>query len=203
MSKVTLIDGTIHPEEVIANAASICQQSATDSVSNANRLRSMLKHGHYSVLGFANATFKVEDISLITSVHLIRIAHSRILQKSYRTCGIDYKITLEDQFHQYDFMVNPVTGQLYDDVIESLMASYKSYLCSLKRGTHQENARYILPTGMATALNMSGNFQMWRHFLKLRLSKHAQWEIREVAEKIQQQLAVIAPTIFGIDNIVA
>jgi thymidylate synthase (FAD) len=48
----------------------------------------------------------------------------------------------------------------------------------------KEDARMILPQGLETEMCMDMNFRSLRHFLKLRLSNHAQWEIRAVAREI-------------------
>jgi thymidylate synthase (FAD) len=42
-----------------------------------------------------------------------------------------------------------------------------------------------------------GNYQAWVDFIKLRSSKSAQIEVREVALEIERQLQKIAPIIFG------
>jgi thymidylate synthase (FAD) len=64
-------------------------------------------------------------------------------------------------------------------------------------GVSKEDARYVLPAGVTTELNVSGNFQAWRDFLKLRTHNAAQEEIREVAKQIGYQLYRIAPNIFS------
>jgi thymidylate synthase (FAD) len=60
-----------------------------------------------------------------------------------------------------------------------------------------EDARYVLPNACTTEIVMSGNFRNWRWFLKERLSKAAQWEIRNLAEIIAVQLSHQAPNVFG------
>lgn len=57
-------------------------------------------------------------------------------------------------------------------------------------GVPKEDVRLYFPQGMHTALYMTANFREWRHFLKLRLDRHAQWEIRAVAREILRQLCV-------------
>ena len=47
---------------------------------------------------------------------------------------------------------------------------------------------------------MCGNYQAWVDFIKLRASKSAQLEVREVALEIERQLKEISPIIFGEAN---
>lgn len=62
-------------------------------------------------------------------------------------------------------------------------------------------ARYFLPQGSTTRMYVTGNFQAWADFLKNRLDKAAQWEIREVAQEIQRRLARVAPNVFGKEDV--
>jgi thymidylate synthase (FAD) len=76
---------------------------------------------------------------------------------------------------------------------QSALAYYNDLL---KLGVKKEDARLVLPAGVTTELNVSGNFQAWRDFLKLRTHDAAQKEIRQVALEIGLQLWRIAPNIF-------
>jgi thymidylate synthase ThyX len=41
------------------------------------------------------------------------------------------------------------------------------------------------------------NFRSWRHFIKVRaLDPHSQWEIRELANRILDELYKVAPNVF-------
>ena len=200
MAKITLIDSTINPVPIISQSAAICKDGGTeDYQANELRLKFLLSAKHYAVLRFAYATFKIEDISLVCSHQLVRIAHAGILQKSYRSCPIP--LDMSDRFMQYPFLDPNSDG--YNLVAVALNHAKAAYLKLIDDGIEPEDARYILPQGVTTELIITGNFQMWKHFLNLRLSKYAHWEIRNVAEKVKAELAIIAPTIFGIDDIVA
>jgi thymidylate synthase ThyX len=48
----------------------------------------------------------------------------------------------------------------------------------------------VLPEATQTELIVTGNFQAWLDFIKLRADTHAQWEIRQVAKEINNMLAV-------------
>ncbi len=66
----------------------------------------------------------------------------------------------------------------------------------LADGVKKEDARAVLPANIATTLMVSGNFQAWIGFFKLRVSKHAQLEIRTIAYMIWSTLAVNFPLVF-------
>ena len=65
-------------------------------------------------------------------------------------------------------------------------------------GIRKEDARFILPSAVETTLVISGHFYHWQDFLRQRVARDAQWEIRtNVAKEIETQLAEVAPHIFG------
>jgi thymidylate synthase (FAD) len=64
-------------------------------------------------------------------------------------------------------------------------------------GVSKQDARYILPQAQETELYVSGNYQAFVDFIKLRSSKSAQTEVREVALAIEKELQQVAPIIFG------
>lgn len=102
-----------------------------------------------------------------------------------------------------DFVTNIPDSVLYGDngnfhekwvkLMGSVNDLYKEFVSS---GVPKEDARLILPEACQTSLYATANFREWRHFLELRLSKHAQWEIRAVAEEILDHLLRIAPDCF-------
>jgi thymidylate synthase (FAD) len=67
------------------------------------------------------------------------------------------------------------------DITKQLKDLYKKLIQS---DVPKEDARMLLPQGLETEMCMDMNFRSLRHFLKLRLDKHAQWEIRQVAKEI-------------------
>lgn len=62
----------------------------------------------------------------------------------------------------------------------------KLYEKLLRMGVRMEDARYVLPSALKTALFVSGRQADWHHFLELRLDQSAQSEIREVAKVIAE-----------------
>ena len=59
--------------------------------------------------------------------------------------------------------------------------SYEVYSKLLNMGVRKEDARYVLPAALKTALFVSGRQSDWHHFLELRTDIHAQDEIRRFA----------------------
>jgi thymidylate synthase (FAD) len=74
---------------------------------------------------------------------------------------------------------------------------YNEYLRELKDGVPPEDARYSLPISCKTEIAVTYNLRQWRHFLKIRTDRHAQWEIRDIATGICKQLKHGMPAVFA------
>lgn len=72
----------------------------------------------------------------------------------------------------------------YEGAYDYAQEAKKIYKFLVSSGIKREDARLLLPQGMETRLCVNFNFRALRHFLKLRLDKHAQAEIRSVAREI-------------------
>jgi len=189
--KVELIYITPDAEAHIGEQASECYDSKTDRESCIKRAAHCVDSGHLATLRFATATLRISEISRVCSHQLVRVAHAGILQKSQRYVR---ESTIE--------YVNPPALALCEPsdqlIWENIQLDAESlYLRLVNSGQmKKEDARYILPQGCTTSLRITGNFQMWLDLLGNRTTKHAQWEIREVAIEIKLLLAEHAPGIF-------
>lgn len=190
--KVTLTDHTADPEALIGKMAAICYDAKVDREACIKRTAHCRDSGHLATLRFAYATFHIEGISRVCSHQIVRVAHAGILQRSQRyvkeTCIAYVNPPAYDQLDQYN-------RQAWD----SIQAQAEGlYLMLINTGRmKKEDARYILPHGCATSMNITGNFQMWKDIIANRASKHAQWEVREVFTEVDRQLGRLAPGLFG------
>ena len=179
--KVEIITST--QQDVIGKCATICYGSKYRD----GLVHSLVhSHGHLAVLRFAFVVIKVSDISVACQNQFVRSKHLDFLVESKRyvnasTRGfvmpaLDERTELEVSRHVDRTMA------LYDELINS--------------GVKKEDARSILPANIMTSLHAAGNLQAWSDFIKLRNTKHAQKEIREVAIEIKRQLAELYPEVF-------
>lgn len=190
--KVTLTDHTADPTFTIGRMAAICYDSDTGREASVRRAARCKDYGHLATLRFAYATFNVAGISRVCSHQIVRMAHAGVLQRSQRYVKETNVEFIDPPDLAYcDDWFRAAWGRIQADA-EAL------YLHAVDRKLlKKEDARYILPQGCSTEMNLCLNFQGWRDFLRNRADKHAQWEVRAVAEDIQRQLAGIAPEIFG------
>ena len=195
--QVELVANTPNPEEVIANAARTCYDSPEKDLEAARKMiRAIIKSGHESCIEHATATFRLKGVSRVLTHELVRHRLCSFSQRSQRYVKED-----EPSYVVPDVLVDDNTANqkllLAKDVFDKAMQNaWDAYSLLLSYGLKPEDARFVLPNACTTEIVVSANFREWRSFLKLRLSKRAQWEIRKAANLILAHLCEIAPSCF-------
>ena len=192
--KVTLIPAgtTVGGLRHIGEMAAICYDSDTSEAACVRRALKCKDSGHLATLRFAFATFNVAGISRVCSHQIVRMAHAGILQRSQRYVK-ETKVEFVDPPALAD------TPHWFRNSWAKVQSDAEAlYLYAIdSKFLKKEDARYILPQGCFTEMNLCLNFQGWRDFLRNRNDKHAQWEVRAVASEIDRQLGELAPGLFG------
>lgn len=171
---VTLIQSTPNPVETIAQIASICYDS--DPKNPLGLVKHLYRNGHHSVFEHIYFTFKIEGISRACSHQLVRHRHCSFTQRSQRYCSEDgFEVVLP-------FSVAEAGGSYdYGNVMNRIN---EFYVESQEVGIPNEDARYVLPNACETSLYLSCNLRELIHISNERLCSRAQWEIRELVQKI-------------------
>ena len=82
------------------------------------------------------------------------------------------------------------------ELIQDWYNEWQEKLGKSGEGTN-EDARFILPNACETRIIMTMNVRELRHFFSLRMCNRAQWEIREMAEKMHRLCLEAAPALFA------
>lgn len=195
--KVYLVSHTIDPDRIIETAFLQCQESfenidiKRENVTFSERIGVIFKKGHFGVLEHAIATFQVTGVSRAFSHQLVRHRIASYAQMSQRAVPVEKMgYIIPPKITNYDFAL-----KLYTETIETCEKAYNILVDVYK--IPAEDARFILPNGTETQIIITMNFRSWIHFLKLRLDKTPQWEIRYVAQVIYDMLKQISPEVFS------
>lgn len=174
--KVTLIQATDHPVEMVAKIASICYDS--DPKDPGKLVRHLYKNGHHSVFEHIWFTFLIEGISRACSHQLVRHRMAAITQRSQRYCDEgSFDCVIPDSIDKDDEAL-----QRYKDGMDDITDVYN--LLMFRHGIKKEDARYVLPNACATSLYFSCNLRELIHIANERLCSRAQWEIRHVVKEM-------------------
>jgi thymidylate synthase (FAD) len=188
--KVEIKACTPDPLRVISEAAGTCY--GKDNYSE-NRVRNCLKSGHTSVFEHASVTFKVSGISRACSHQLVRHRLASYSQESQRYCKID---TESDEWYvippwfdddcEEEYIPSNKGAFMY--VMEQCAIDYQE---ALSRGCKPEDARYLLPEATKTTIVVTMNARELFHFLDVRNTQQAQWEIRDLAKAMIDALRAV------------
>ena len=150
-------------------------------------IKKIIHLGHESLLEFGYAAFLVEGASRVL---LSQLSRHRLIS-----------LAVVSQRHvkaPKEFVVpETVEGELRERWLRLLDECYALYEEAREKGVPLEDARYILPQSVTTSFVVGANFREWRHILKLRSHRSAQWEFRELCRKIGEILFDLAPSVFA------
>lgn len=172
--------------DVLYDAVGVCQN--TDDKVRA--LQKALKAGHESLLEHVNFTFKIQGISRACSHQLVRHRIASYAQESQRYVKINSK---------EKWFVVPPSLENVPMFYMSMQVFATQYNKLLDEGIPKEDARFVLPNATKTQLVMTINARSLMNFFTLRLCTKAQWEIRELAEKMLIKVAPWLPEVFHVD----
>jgi thymidylate synthase (FAD) len=121
------------------------------------------------------------NISVIATHQLVRHTWLNISQESHRYCKVD-NFVIPPSIKEIPAK-HPVAKHV-KKTIKNGLSLYNQLITSFN--VKKEDARFILPSGRATMIAFSGPQFVIEDFVRKRLHPHAQWEIRNLAEKIAE-----------------
>ena len=192
--KVKLVNYTKKPLETVTWSALISywedwETEAFERMSEKDvemHLPRILGYGHESILEHAVLTFAIEGCSRACSHQLVRHRIASYTQQSQRYIKLNPSDVEETFVIPESVKEKP---ELYEKWKEFMKNAIELYEETYRAGVHQEDARFILPQAVRTKIVVTMNLRELKHFFGLRLCERAQWEIREVAWKMLEEIA--------------
>ena len=189
----------IYGEDVlrkIEKCGRICYKSEHKITEDSAKIfvKNIIARGHEAVLEHESLTIKF-IVDRGVSHEIVRHRMASYCQESTRYCNyakddFNNEITVIKPF----FLIEGSTG--WNHWKEGCEAAEKAYFDLLEWGCTPQEARSVLPNSLKTELVMTANLREWRHFLKLRCSKAAHPQIREVTIPLLKELQERIPIIF-------
>ena len=194
---VTLVSYTKDGERIVAIASKMSRsrkgweyhwQNMTDEEVG-EWIRDAIVHGYWSVLEHSVYTFSIEGITRVASHQLVRHRIASYTQMSHRFAKP------VDEYYQP--VIPPSTkSRARQTVEEAYREAYNNYYELLEAGVPEEDARYVLPNGVNTNVVVTMNARELYNFFSLRLCSRSQWEIRQVAWKMLEEVKKVHPRLF-------
>lgn len=193
--KVELLDYTESSENNIAISAKLTHskeglrdlQEGMPQRDKERLVKSMIKMGHESTL---------EHVLFFFDVVCSRTCSHQIVRHRIGT-GFSQRSERYVDNGEFDFVIPPSIKEDEESLkvyMEQMEDAKNSYQTLRDNGIPKEDARFILPR-IATELAFSINGRALRHFLDLRRSKTAQWEIRKIANQMLNHVREVAPSL--------
>lgn len=156
--------------------------------------KNIVKRGHEAVIEHCSLSVKfVCDRGV--SHEIVRHRMASYCQESTRYCNYS-----KDDFQGEITVIEPIFLEQYTDGYsmweEACQIAERAYFKMLDWGCSPQEARAVLPNSLKTEIVMTANLREWRHFLKLRTSKAAHPQIREIAIPLLKELKERIPVIF-------
>lgn len=194
------LESNIQADEVmkhIEKAGRVCYKSESkiSDISADDFIGGILKRGHESVIEHISLTFRI-ICDRGVSHEIVRHRIASYSQESTRYCNYS-----QDKFGNELTFIVPCfwneQSEHYKTWTESMTTIEEKYFKLLKQGAQPQEARSILPNSLKTEIYVTMNLREWRHFLKLRTSKAAHPQMREIALMIHSILIEKLPILFS------
>lgn len=194
---VELIQYTPDPEKVVAAAARLCYSSdpvpelmekLTDE-KIAGFVRKLSSMGHLSPFEHVSFQFSIDGVSRSLSHQLVRhriASYSQRSQRYVKETGFEF--VTPPSINR-----NPEALERFEKIMQTLQEEYQELL----KAVPAEDARYILPNACTTSLMATFNARSLLNFFEHRTCMRAQWEIRQLAEKMLGLVKEVAPNLFA------
>jgi len=189
--EITLIHYT--PLKICSHAIRTCWQSFDKGDSGGELDRALIdkvgnRYKHSSTLEHLVYTFYIKGISRALLQELSRHRVASLSVKSTRYTLKELKN--QKSFDENDFERNFIRNKIIPLIKERLnkIQALNSVQNILKQGVSNDIAKFCLPESYKTELTWTINARSLQNFLKLRSSKSALWEIREMAINLYKNL---------------
>lgn len=217
--KVTTLSKTPNPEKLVCQAARGCYydgfigedkyekimagvEGHTIAEKEEWLIHDLLSKGHYGPFEHAMISFAVKGVSRALMAQATRHRHMTFDVQSQRYVNFDSagaivprslvaaSLNREGGLTELDEPTRLHLRGKFDRIVHDCIELYKEMVDC---GVPKEDARFILPIATPVNMTFSGNARTMIHFLDMRFKSDAQWEIREMSEKILDELETWMP----------
>jgi len=192
-------------DESIVQAARVSYGKGTKSVSEDRTLiRYLMRHQHTTPFEMVEFKFHIK-LPIFVARQWIRHRTANVNEYSGRysimpeefyvpeETVIKYQSTSNKQGRDNEEVPPEIRRRVLEILLEEQKSAFKGYQEMLDYNIARELARINLPLSLYTQWYWKIDLHNLFHFLKLRMDKHAQYEIRVYAEKMAEIVKAVVP----------
>jgi len=170
-------------------------------------IEKQLSRGHFGLWEHPQITFAIKGVSRSLMAQITRHRHLSFDVQSMRYVDFsDADFITPASLHESTHVSRELGlsdlgestrtewREKYNDHMDTAFDLYTSMVSA---GVPKEDARMVLPIGTSVNITVSGNARSFLHLVNLRGKADAQWEIRELAEEMLEELFVWMPYTFN------
>lgn len=166
---------------------------------SATIVQNLISSGHYSALEFDYFIFAVSGYSRVTETQLVRKRMASYLIKSGRAelnGKREFSVIYPESIQNFSASIG-VGGKLLTVTAKDITSIINQwYDQGLKAGIREEDLRYLKPEGTEFKAIIGMNAHALRDWFKIRCCKNAQYEIRDMANKMLNLCKQASPDLF-------
>ena len=144
---------------------------------------------HMGIVEHASFTFMVGGVSRALTHQLVRHRMASYDQQSQRAVTFDEPTVVTPP----NVTGNVQAKLIYEQIMGDIWTTYNELI---GLGIPPEDARFILPNACTSNITITMNARSLLHFFELRCCLSAQWEIRNLANRMLKLCKEAAPIIF-------
>ncbi len=203
--QVKLIWATPDLEDKVAFCARVSNPDNQMNKETAPKLlKYLMKHKHWSPFEMANVCMEIETTRDIArqilrhrsfSFQEFSQRYAEVQSFDVRECRMQ-----DDKNRQNSLNTDNVEMQNWWKNTQHRVQQEANFMyqAALNRGIAKEQARALLPEGMAVSrMYMNGTLRSWLHYIEVRTDPSTQKEHRDVAEACKTVLATLCPSIIS------
>jgi len=177
--------------QALEMAGRTCYKSETKMTPDSSDtfVRNIIKSGHESVLEHEKVSIRI-TCDRGVSHEIVRHRIASYSQESTRYCDYGKKGVAVIELADY------LNDEQYAAWRKAMHQAEEAYLKLRELGASPQLARSVLPNSLKTELVMTANLREWRLFCRLRTSKAAHPQMREIAGMILKLLKEVLPVVF-------
>jgi len=190
-----VIEDEVNGEQILKNLeryGRVCYKSEHKITPDSARrfVATILKSGHESVIEHEKITVRIICDRGVTH-EIVRHRIGSYSQESTRYC--DYELRGVQMIEPFFFVGDDEKYKIWLDAMTSCETAYNALI---RAGATPQEARSVLPSSLKTEIVITYNLREWRHFFRLRCSKRAHPQMREVAVPLLREFQRRIPVIF-------
>ncbi len=197
--KVELID-VMGSDLTVVNSARVSFGRTSEELTDKDvkLINFLAKNSHFTPFEHCQASFHITcPMPIAVQILRHRTGKYNMISRRYTSKDIVFHTPSRDDFRKQSVSNRQASeGSLDKNEVAAMETLFQkvyrealdAYNTALDKGLCREQARFLLPQGLVTEFHMTMDLRNLAHFVKLRIAKDAQSEVRVIAEHIRDAL---------------